>query len=70
MTRRIALDGLPILYFALVSVANHRHLWHDELYTYHIARALEFADEFPSHFNDSYWPRKCLHRINRRDTAI
>jgi len=40
---RIALAGLLLFYSALVAAAMHRHLWHDELYTYYIAQAPSLA---------------------------
>lgn len=44
MRKRIALAGLLIFYGVLMAAANHRHLWHDELYTYYIAQAPSLAD--------------------------
>jgi len=44
MTKLIAFAGLLIFYVALVAAANHRHLWHDELYTFYIAQAPSLAD--------------------------
>jgi hypothetical protein len=40
MTKRLSyLSALLALYIVLVAFANHRHLWHDELYTFYIAQA-------------------------------
>ena len=44
MRQRVALAGLLIFYIALVALANHRHLWHDELYTFYIAQAPSLTD--------------------------
>ena len=40
----MALAGLLLFYSALVVAAMHRHLWHDELYTYYIAQAPSLAE--------------------------
>jgi len=45
MTRRLAAPaGLLVLYGFLIAIANQRHLWHDELYTFYIAQAPTLSD--------------------------
>jgi 4-amino-4-deoxy-L-arabinose transferase-like glycosyltransferase len=44
MRKLLALAGLLLFYSALVAAAMHRHLWHDELYTYYIAQAPSLAE--------------------------
>jgi 4-amino-4-deoxy-L-arabinose transferase-like glycosyltransferase len=44
MRKFIALAGLLLFYSALVAAAMHRHLWHDELYTYYMAQAPSFTE--------------------------
>ncbi len=44
MRKPFALAALSLFYVALVAAAMHRHLWHDELYTYYIAQAPSLAE--------------------------
>jgi hypothetical protein len=51
MTRRLTLAALLVFYIALLALANHRHLWFDELYTFYIAQTPSVAD---------FWRELCL----------
>ena len=44
MTKRLGIAALIVYYLALATAANQRHLWHDELYTFYIARAPSLSD--------------------------